>query len=42
LREQALRIPPSVACATQCELHEIAQLTQRLTELRQQINSADF
>jgi DNA-binding MarR family transcriptional regulator len=42
LREQALRIPPAVACATQCELHEIAQLTQRLTELRQQINSADF
>lgn len=42
LREQALHIPPAVACATQCELHEITQLTQRLTELRQQINSADF
>jgi DNA-binding MarR family transcriptional regulator len=40
LREQALRIPPAVACATQCELHEITQLTQRLTELRHQISQA--
>lgn len=38
LRERALRIPPAVACATQCELHEITQLTQRLTELRHHLS----
>jgi len=40
LREQALRIPPTIACATQCELHEISQLTQRLKVLRGQLQQA--
>ncbi|GAA0748832.1 MarR family transcriptional regulator [Ideonella azotifigens] len=40
LREQALRIPPTVACAIQCELHEISQLTQRLRVLREQLLQA--
>lgn len=42
LRTQALDIPGHLACATACELDEVIALTQRLHELRQQLNrSAD-
>jgi DNA-binding MarR family transcriptional regulator len=37
LRAQALGIPQQIACATQCDLTEISELTQRLTALRQQL-----
>jgi MarR family transcriptional regulator, organic hydroperoxide resistance regulator len=40
LKQQARSIPPAVACATQCELHDISELTQRLTALRQQLHQA--
>ncbi|MFZ2987481.1 MarR family winged helix-turn-helix transcriptional regulator [Ideonella sp.] len=40
LREKALAVPPAVACATQCELTEISQLTQRLSALRSQLSQA--
>jgi len=40
LREQALDIPSQLACASACELDEVIALTQRLTQLRQQLNKA--
>lgn len=40
LREGALDIPSQLACASACELDEVIALTQRLTELRQQLNRA--
>ncbi len=40
LREQALDIPGHLACASACELDEVIALTQRLTQLRQQLNRA--
>ncbi|MGM9480457.1 MarR family winged helix-turn-helix transcriptional regulator [Roseateles sp. NT4] len=40
LRELALDIPGHLACATACELDEVIALTQRLTQLRQQLNKA--
>jgi DNA-binding MarR family transcriptional regulator len=40
LREQALDIPSQLACASACELDEVIALTQRLTQLRQQLNRA--
>ena len=42
LRAQALDIPGQLACASACELDEVIALTQRLHQLRQQLNrSAD-
>lgn len=38
LREQALDIPGHLACATACELDEVIALTQRLQQLRDQLN----
>ncbi len=38
LREQARQIPPKMACATACSLEELQSLTQRLHQLRQQLN----
>jgi DNA-binding MarR family transcriptional regulator len=40
LREQAEAVPRSVACATACELDEIAQLTRQLQALRQRLQGA--
>jgi MarR family transcriptional regulator, organic hydroperoxide resistance regulator len=40
LRELALDIPSQLACASACELDEVIALTQRLTQLRQQLNRA--
>jgi MarR family transcriptional regulator, organic hydroperoxide resistance regulator len=40
LRRQALRIPEQIACASACELDEIAELTQRLQHLRDQLTAA--
>jgi MarR family transcriptional regulator, organic hydroperoxide resistance regulator len=40
LRHQALDIPGNLACASACELDELVALTQRLHELRQQLNHA--
>lgn len=40
LRELALDIPSQLACASACELDEVIALTQRLTQLRQQLNKA--
>lgn len=40
LRELALDIPSQLACASACELDEVIALTQRLTQLRQQLNGA--
>lgn len=40
LREQALDIPGQLACASACELDEVIALTQRLQQLRQQLNRA--
>ncbi len=34
LKQQALAVPEAVACASGCELDELALLTQRLTTLR--------
>ena len=40
LRELALDIPGHLACASACELDEVIALTQRLHQLRQQLNRA--
>ncbi|MBV8036181.1 MarR family winged helix-turn-helix transcriptional regulator [Roseateles sp.] len=40
LREPALDIPGQLACASACELDEVIALTQRLHQLRQQLNRA--
>ena len=40
LREQALDIPRQLACASACELDDLIALTQRLTQLRQQLHRA--
>ena len=40
LRQLALDIPGQLACASACELDEVIALTQRLTQLRQQLNRA--
>lgn len=40
LRRQALDIPGQLACASACDLHELAALTQRLHELRSQLAAA--
>jgi DNA-binding MarR family transcriptional regulator len=40
LREQAEAVPRSVACATACELDEIAQLTRQLQDLRRRLQGA--
>lgn len=40
LRERALDIPSQLACASACELDEVIALTQRLQQLRQQLNRA--
>jgi DNA-binding MarR family transcriptional regulator len=40
LKTLARQIPPAIACAAQCELQEISQLTQRLTALRGQLLQA--
>ncbi len=40
LRERAEAVPRSVACATACELDEIAQLTRQLQALRRRLQSA--
>ncbi|MBT9490777.1 MAG: MarR family transcriptional regulator [Paucibacter sp.] len=39
LRVQARLIPPQMACATACSLEELQSLTQRLHQLRQQLNT---
>ena len=38
LQDQALAIPPTIACATACDLSDITDLAQRLTTLRQQLH----
>jgi DNA-binding MarR family transcriptional regulator len=38
LREAAVQVPLEVACATQCDLSEIADLRQRLHGLRQRLS----
>lgn len=40
LRKQALDIPAQLACASACELDEVIALTQRLQQLRRQLNRA--
>jgi DNA-binding MarR family transcriptional regulator len=40
LRKQALDIPSQLACASACELSELASLTQRLHTLRAQLTAA--
>jgi len=40
LRRQALDIPGQLACASACDLHELAALTQRLHQLRSQLAAA--
>ena len=40
LRGLALDIPGQLACASGCELDEVIALTQRLHQLRQQLNQA--
>lgn len=40
LKTQALTVPEAVACASGCELDELALLTQRLKTLRQQMAGA--
>jgi DNA-binding MarR family transcriptional regulator len=37
LKSRALKLPETVACATGCELDELASLTARLKALRQQV-----
>lgn len=37
LKARARRIPPAIACATACDLAQIADLTARLTTLRDQL-----
>ncbi|MDI4631565.1 MarR family transcriptional regulator [Pelomonas sp. V22] len=40
LKQQALTIPPQLACAAACSLEELSSLTRRLHELRQQLGDA--
>lgn len=40
LKGRALTIPPQLACASACSLEELASLTRRLHELRQQLGDA--
>jgi MarR family transcriptional regulator, organic hydroperoxide resistance regulator len=40
LRARALDIPAQIACATGCDLAEVAQLTARLHELRRQLSAS--
>lgn len=40
LRRQALDIPGQLACASACDLQELASLTQRLHQLRSQLAAA--
>ncbi|MDC8786205.1 MarR family winged helix-turn-helix transcriptional regulator [Roseateles koreensis] len=40
LKEQALSIPPKLACASACSLDELTVLTQRLHALRQEFSKA--
>ena len=40
LRQQALDIPGQLACASACDLQELAALTQRLHQLRSQLAAA--
>ena len=40
LRRQALDIPGQLACASACDLEELAALTQRLHQLRSQLAAA--
>jgi len=40
LKAKALVVPEQVACASGCELSELATLTARLKALRDQINNA--
>lgn len=40
LKQQALTIPPALACATACEPLELLSLTQRLNALREQLSAA--
>ena len=40
LRERALDIPAQLACASACELDEVIALTERLQQLRHQLNRA--
>lgn len=40
LRERAEAVPRSVACATACELDEIAQMTRQLQVLRRRLQGA--
>ena len=40
LRRRALSIPEQIACASACSLDEIAELTQRLQQLRDQLTAA--
>lgn len=37
LKQQALGIPPTLACASACSLEELSSLTQRLHQLREQL-----
>lgn len=39
LKARAAKVPPQVACAAGCSLDELAALTQRLKQLRDQIQS---
>ena len=40
LQKQALKIPPALACASDCSPVELVSLTQRLHELRAQLTAA--
>lgn len=40
LKSRAAKVPPQVACAAGCSLDELAALTQRLKQLRDQIQSS--
>lgn len=39
LKARAAKVPPQVLCASGCSLEELAALTQRLKQLREQIQS---
>jgi MarR family transcriptional regulator, organic hydroperoxide resistance regulator len=39
LKSRAAKVPPQVACAAGCSIDELAALTQRLKELRDQIQT---
>jgi len=40
LKQQALKIPPALACASACSPDELVSLTRRLHELREQLSAA--